>query len=108
MAAPARLIDTKRELDAAMTALADCGSAERSNLECRIAGLQDRFLARRASSLDDVAVRLGAIRALVASLGEAGLLLNLVDAALADVEALQMSERRPPDACSAADPDTNA
>lgn len=88
-----RLADSKRQLDAAMGALAACGSAERANLECRIAGLQDRFLAKRAISLDELAVRLGVIREMVAGLGEPGLLLNTVDAALADVDALAASDR---------------
>lgn len=87
-----RLRDVKRDLDAAMGALAACGSAERPNMECRVASLQDRFLARRARSLEDLGVRLDAIRAVVLSLGEPGLLANLVDAARADVEALKQAD----------------
>lgn len=86
------LRDAKRELDAAAAALRSCGSAERPNIECRVASLQDRFLTRQATSLDDLAARLEVIRALVATLGEPGLLLNMVDAARADVEALKQPE----------------
>ena len=92
------LRDAKRELDAAAAALLSCGSAERPNIECRVASLQDRFLAREATSLDDLAARLDVIRALVVTLGEPGLLLNMVDAARADVEALKHAERVPPSA----------
>ena len=90
------LRDAKRELDAAVAALLTCGSAERPNIECRVASLQDRFLTRQATSLDDLAARLDVIRALVLTLGEPGLLLNMVDAARADVEALKQAESAPP------------
>jgi len=49
----------------------------------------DRALTIRANDLSDLEVRLRAIRVLVVGMGEPGLLLNLVDAALADVEGLK-------------------
>ena len=55
----------------------------------RIAGLLDRALTIRANDLSDLEVRLRAIRVLVLGMGEPGLLLNLADAALADVEGLK-------------------
>jgi hypothetical protein len=83
------LAATQRALEASLDALAAAGSAERPNLECRIASLQDRALSTRAGDHDDLEVRLRAIRSLVAGMGEPGLLLHLVDAALADVDALK-------------------
>lgn len=80
---------TQRALDATPAALDEAGSAELPNLECRIASLQDRALSTRAQDLDDLEVRLHAIRVLVVGMGEPGLLLNLVDAALADVGSLK-------------------
>jgi hypothetical protein len=77
------LAATQRALEAMFGALGTAGSAERPNLECRIASLQDRALATRAHDLDDLEVRLRAIRVLVVEMGEPGLLLNLVEAALA-------------------------
>ncbi|MCU0893939.1 MAG: hypothetical protein MUD06_06370 [Rhodospirillales bacterium] len=89
MASQSDLATTQRDLDATLSALAEAGAAERPNLECRIAGLLDRALAIRANDLSDLEVRLRAIRVLVVGMGEPGLLLNLVDAALADVDALK-------------------
>jgi hypothetical protein len=83
------LAATQRALEATLAALDTAGSAERPNLECRIASLQDQALVTRARDLDDVEVRLRAIRVLVVGLGEPGLLLHLVDAALADVRSLK-------------------
>lgn len=80
---------TQRALEASLDALAAAGAAERPNLECRIASLQNQALSARAGDLDDLEVRLRAIRSLVAGMGEPGLLLHLVDAALADVDALK-------------------
>jgi hypothetical protein len=81
------LADAKRELDHALAALATPGAGAIGNLECRVADLQVRLLAP-ARTLADVAVRLALIRDLVAGLGPAGYLLQLVDATLADVERL--------------------
>mgnify|MGYP001228361268 CR=1 FL=1 len=89
MASQSDLVTAQRDLDATLDALARAGSAERPNLECRIAGLLDRALTIRANDLSDLDVRLRAIRVLVVGMGEPGLLLNLVDAALADVEGLK-------------------
>lgn len=89
MGSQSDLAAAQRALEAMLAALATAGSAEGPNLECRIASLQDRALATRAEDLDDVEVRLRAIRVLVVGLGEPGLLLHLVDAALADVEGLK-------------------
>ncbi len=89
MAQRSNLVAAQRELDVTLAALAEAGSAERPNLECRVAGLLDRALTIRAHDLADLEVRLRAIRVLVVRMGEPGLLLNLVDAALADVEGLK-------------------
>lgn len=83
------LAATQRALEATLAALSTAGPAERPNLECRIADLQDRALTTRANDLDDLEVRLRAIRVLVVGLGEPGLLLHLIDAALADVRSLK-------------------
>jgi hypothetical protein len=83
------LVTLARALDRAADALAAAPASMVANLECRLAGLQDEFLATRAAGLADLEVRLGQIRAIVAGLGEGGYLLHLVDAALADVRALQ-------------------
>lgn len=83
------LATTQRALDATLARLGNVGVAERPNLECRIASLQDRALCTRAEDLDDLEVRLRAIRVLVVQMGEPGLLLNLVDAALTDVGSLK-------------------
>ncbi|HSO43884.1 MAG TPA: hypothetical protein VLR47_13780 [Rhodospirillales bacterium] len=92
MGSQSNLAATQRALEATLTARATAGSAELPNLECRIASLQDRALATRANDLDDLDVRLRAIRVLVVGMGEPGLLLNLVDAALADVDCLKANE----------------
>ena len=85
---PRSLAETKRELDLALAALATPGAGAIGNLECRVADLQVRLLATPARSLADVAARLTLIRDLIAGLGPAGYLLQLVDATLADVERL--------------------
>lgn len=87
-----------RALDQAGDALAAAPPSMVANLECRLAGLQDRFLAARAGGLGDLEARLGQIRAIVAGLGEGGYLLHLVDAAIADVRALQALPA-PPASC---------
>jgi len=48
-----------------------------------------RDLDKALAALGDVEARLGAIREIVAGLGEGGYLLNLVDAAIADVRTLR-------------------
>lgn len=89
MSPQSKLMTAQRDLEATLAALTAAGSAERPNLECRIASLMDQALTIRASDLADLEVRLRAIRVLVVGMGEPGLLLNLVDAALADVQSLQ-------------------
>lgn len=89
MSSRSDLAAMQHAIDMTLAALGTCGSAERPNLECRIASLQDQALSIRANDLDDLEVRLRAIRVLVVGMGEPGLLLNLVDAALADVDALK-------------------
>ncbi|MFO1127696.1 MAG: hypothetical protein U1E66_04565 [Rhodospirillales bacterium] len=83
-----RLRQVMRELDLALAAATEPGAGAIGNLECRIADLQQRFLATPAVSLADVETRLGLIRHLVAGLGPPGYLLHLVDATLADVRRL--------------------
>ena len=78
-----------RALDATTAELAAAPASMVANLECRLAGLQDRFLVTRAVTRADLQARLTQIRSIVAGLGEAGYLLHLVDAARADVAALQ-------------------
>ena len=80
---------TKRDLDKALAALGEPGAGARANLECRVNDLQVRLLDTPARDLGDVEARLGAIREIVAGLGEGGYLLNLVDAAIADVRTLR-------------------
>lgn len=82
------LAEVKRLVDQAAAALAQPGAGALPTLECRLADLQDRFLATRARSLADVIVRLEAIREVVLGLGEPGYLLHLVDAAINDLRAL--------------------
>ncbi len=86
------LSDTKRELDVARQALAEPGSGSIANLECRLADLQVRFISTPAKSLADIEARLQAIRDIVATLGREGYLLQLVDATLHDVAAMQAAE----------------
>lgn len=90
------LAETRRELDHALAALATPGAGALGNLECRVADLQVRFLATPARSLAEVATRLALIRDLVAGLGQPGYLLQLVDAALADVERLRVESDEGP------------
>ncbi|TVR80176.1 MAG: hypothetical protein EA405_11335 [Rhodospirillales bacterium] len=79
----------ERDLAKAEAALAASGSGSLANLECRLADLQQRYLATPARSLEDLESRLRVIREVVAGMGEAGYLLHLVDAALTDVRALR-------------------
>jgi len=83
------LAATKRDLDKALAALDHPGSGALSNLECRVSDLQNRFISTPAQSLDDIEARLRLIREMVASLGPAGYLLNVVDATVQDVQAMQ-------------------
>jgi hypothetical protein len=85
---------TKRELDQAAAALRQPGSGSIANLECRLADLQQRFLATPACTLEDVEVRLAAMRDLIAGLGARGYLLDLAEATLADLRALVAVERQ--------------
>lgn len=87
-----RVQDLQRELAHAEAALRQPGSGALGTLECRVADLQQRLLTTPARSLGDVEARLEVIRDLVASLGEPGYLLHLVDATLADLRALAATE----------------
>jgi len=89
-----RLSATKRQLDMAAGALAQPGCGAIANLECRVADLQQHFLATPAATLGDVVVRLEAIREIVVALGEPGYLLHLVDAAIGDVRAIAAASSR--------------
>lgn len=82
------LADTKRAMDQARAALGEAGSGAVGTLECRLAGLQDTFLATPARDWRDLEARMLAIREIVVGLGERGYLSHLVDAALADVRRL--------------------
>lgn len=82
------LAGLRRQLANAEAALRTPGAGAIGNLECRVADLQARLLATPARSLADLEARLALIRDVVAGLGPAGYLLNLVDAALADVRGL--------------------
>jgi hypothetical protein len=77
-----------RELRRAIAALDEPGAGARGNLECRLAELQERVLATPARTLSDVEARLVIMRDVVASLGEPGYLLQLIDATLADVRSM--------------------
>lgn len=80
---------TKRDLDKASAALDQAGAGALANLECRVSDLQVRFIATPARTLDDIEARLELIRTMVASLGPAGYLLNVVDATLEDIRAMR-------------------
>lgn len=80
---------TKRDLDKASAALDQPGAGALTNLECRVSDLQVRFISTPAQNLDDIAARLELIRSMVAELGPAGYLLNVVDATLNDVRAMR-------------------
>lgn len=83
---------TKREMELAAEALSTAGAGAIGNLECRMADLQVRFLTTPGRSLDDVLVRVEVIRTLVASLGEPGYLLHLVDATLDDLRRMTATD----------------
>jgi hypothetical protein len=78
----------ERELRRAIAALDEPGAGARGNLECRVADLQERVLATPARTLLDVEARLVIMRDVVASLGQPGYLLQLIDATLADVRSM--------------------
>jgi hypothetical protein len=84
---------TKRELDRATAALAEPGAGALANLECRVSDLQVRFLSTPARDLADVEARLESIRLMVVAIGDAGYLLNVVDATLKDVRAMRVGDR---------------
>lgn len=88
---------TKRDLDKASAALDQPGSGSLANLECRVSDLQVRFISTPARTLDDLEARLELIRTMVASLGPAGYLLNVVDATLDDVRAMRVRDEQPAD-----------
>jgi hypothetical protein len=78
----------ERELRQAIAALDEPGAGARGNLECRVADLQERILVTPARTLSDVEARLVIMRDIVASLGEPGYLLHLIEANLADVRSM--------------------
>ncbi len=82
----------EHELRLASAALDESGSGARANLECRVADLQQQVLATPARSLADVEARLSLIRAIAASLGEPGYLVQLIDATIADVRAMRSAD----------------
>jgi hypothetical protein len=84
---------TKRELDRATAALAEPGAGALANLECRVSDLQVRFLSTPARDLADIEARLQSIREMVVAIGDAGYLLNVVDATLEDVRAMRVGNR---------------
>lgn len=88
------LVETKRQIDLAAKSLSQRGSGSIANLECRLADLQEKFVATRAVTLTDVVARLEAIREIVATLGEPGYLFHLVEATLRDVRALAANASR--------------
>jgi hypothetical protein len=75
-------------MQAARAAVAAPGCGAIGSLECRLADVEQRFLATPARTMGDLEARLVAIRDLVAGLGPRGYLLDLVEATLADVRAL--------------------
>ena len=80
---------TKRELDHATAALAEPGAGALANLECRVSDLQVRVISTPARDLADIEARLQLIRGMVAALGPARYLLNVVDATLEDIRAMR-------------------
>jgi hypothetical protein len=84
---------TKRELDRATAALDEPGAGALANLECRVSDLQVRFLSIPARDLADIEARLQSIREMVVAIGDAGYLLNVVDATLEDVRAMRVGNR---------------
>jgi hypothetical protein len=84
-----KLSQTGRELGHALAALAAGGSGALGTLECRVASLQQDLLAMPATTLADIEARLQVMRALIASLGEPGYLLQLIDATLRDLNAMR-------------------
>jgi hypothetical protein len=84
---------TKRELDRATAALDEPGAGALANLECRVSDLQVRFLSTPARDLADIEARLQSIREMVVAIGDAGYLLNVVDATLEDVRAMRVGNR---------------
>ena len=84
---------TKRELDHATAALSEPGAGALANLECRVSDLQVRFISIPARDLADIEARLQLIREMVAAIGSAGYLLNVVDATLEDIRAMRAENR---------------
>lgn len=82
----------EHELRMASAALDEPGAGAQGNLECRVADLQQRVLTTPARTLSDIEARLSLIRAIAASLGEPGYLVQLVDATLADVRAMHSAD----------------
>lgn len=89
---PATVARLEHELRLASADLNEPGSGARANLECRVADLQQRVLATPARSLSDVEARLCLIRDIAGSLGEPGYLVQLIDATIADVRAMQSAD----------------
>ena len=84
---------TKRELDRATAALDEPGAGALANLECRVSDLQVRFLSIPSRDLADIEARLQSLREMVVAIGDAGYLLNVVDATLEDVRAMRVGNR---------------
>lgn len=82
------LTRTKQVMDQTSAAIAEESSGAIGMLECRLASLQDTFLATPARDWRDLEARILAIREIVTALGEKGYLAHLVDAALKDVQDL--------------------
>jgi len=83
---------TKRELDHATAALAEPGAGTLANLECRVSDLQVQFISTPARDLADIEARLQLIREMVAAIGSAGYLLNVVVATLEDIRAMRADD----------------
>jgi hypothetical protein len=90
------VVATKRDLDKASAALQEPGAGAIGNLECRVSDLRVRLISTPATTLADIEARLDVIRTLVASLGPAGYLLNVVDATLEDVRSMRTRGEDPP------------
>lgn len=86
----------ERELSVAQQALREPGAGARSNLECRVASLQEQLLSTPTGSIGDIATRLQVARDIVLSLGPRGYLLDLIEACIADLRK-RADEPRPPE-----------
>lgn len=76
----------RRELSLAQGALVEPGAGAITDLECRVAHLQERMLSTPAQSLADIAARLQVARDIILSLGPRGYLLDLIETCIADLQ----------------------